>query len=210
MKDIRIENFLHPYVRFFNAQYNNGNVDFYLGNAVLAANIGFGKFSPYIKVQKGRHDFYITPAGNKSKRLASATIDFSDGEVYTVAAVKDSGGVLAYGINEPVKRFEQSYGHIRICQLIPDAGTVDIYANKYEILGEINYLEISKYICIAPGRYDFLVKRSGSDETILNVSSQVMREGVYNTLYLIGNAAGKPNISGILSVDAASYTGYYL
>lgn len=210
MDDIRIENFLYPYVRFFNAAPGGGNVDFYIGNTLAASNISFGNFSPYIKVIKGRQDFRITRAGNKDDVLARLTLNFSDGEVYTVAAVSDRGRVLAYGINEPVNRDNLNYGHIRICQLSPDLGKADVIANQYEILREIDYLEISRYICISPGRYDFNIRRTGTQDNILNVSAQTMRPGIYNTLYIVGLVEGTPKIQGILSVDAASYNGYYL
>ena len=37
MNEIRIENFLYPYVRFFNASPNLQNADFYIGNSLAAA-----------------------------------------------------------------------------------------------------------------------------------------------------------------------------
>ena len=210
MDEIRIENFLYPYVRFFNAVPDNQNADFYIGNALVASNITFGTFSPYIKVTKGRQNFIVTKSGNKNDVLATLTLNFDDGEVYTVAAVTDDGKVLAYGINEPTERNNLEYGHIRICQLSPDLGKADVVANQYKILGDIDYLELSKYICISPARYDFNIKRSGEEKTELNVSAQTMRPGIYNTLYIIGLADGTPNIRGVLSIDAASYNGYYL
>lgn len=210
MDDIRIENFLYPYVRFFNAAPDFRNVDFYMGNSLLASNMSFGSFSPYIKVMKGRQEFRITSPGNRNNVLAALTINFRDGEVYTVAAAGEGGKIIAYGINEPTERENLNYGHIRVCHLSPNAGSVDVLANQYEILGEISYLEISRYIAISPGRYDFKINKSGTDKTVLNVSSQVMRPGIYNTLYIIGLLDAEPSLRGILSVDAASYTGYYL
>ena len=87
---------------------------------------------------------------------------------------------------------------------------MDVTANGYTILGDIDYLEVSNYITIAPGRYDIKLNKSGTDETVLNVSSQTMRAGVYNTLYIIGLAGGEPSLRAVLTIDAASYTGYYL
>jgi len=210
MKEIRIENFLYPYVRFFNASPGLSEADFYIGNSLVASKIGFGKFSPYIKVTKGKQDITITSLGNKDNVLAQLTINFSDGEVYTVAAVSDNENVIAYGINEPTTRDNLNYGHIRICHLSPNGGEIDVSANDYDILEEINYLELSNYIAITPGKYDFKIINSETEEIVLNVSSQVMKQGVYNTLYIIGLADGTPALQGVLSIDAASYNGYYL
>lgn len=210
MNEIRIENFLYPYVRFFNASPDLQNADFYIGNSLAASKIGFGSFSPYIKVSKGQQQIKITSPGNKNDVLATLNLNFNDGEVYTVAAVNDNSNVIAYGINEPTERENLNYGHIRVCHLSPNAGEIDIVANEYDILDEINYLELSRYIEITPGKYDFKIKSSETDETVLNVSSQNMRQAIFNTLYIIGLNGGQPSLRGILSVDAASYTGYYL
>lgn len=210
MNDIRIENFLYPYVRFFNASPNLQNADFYIGNSLVASRLGFGVFSPYVKVNKGRQEIKITSPGNKDNVLATLMLDFSDGEVYTVAAVSDDDKIMAYGISEPTVRDNLNYGHIRVCHLSPNAGEVDVIANEYEILDNINYLEISNYIPILPGKYDFKINSSETGQTALNVSSQTMRQGIYNTLYVIGLSGAEPSLRGILSVDAASYTGYYL
>lgn len=209
MDEIRINNFLYPYVRFFNAFPQNQNIDFYLGNALVASNIAYGVFSPYIKVSKGKQNFMLTKAGSREV-LATAVLNFEDGEVYTVAAADDDGKAIAYGIKEPTERSDIDYGHIRVCQLSPDLGKADVIANQYKILGDIDYLELSKYICISPGRYDFNIKQSNDEKSVLNVSAQNMKPGVYNTLYIIGLNDGTPRLTGVLSVDAASYTGYYL
>lgn len=210
MDSIRIANFLYPYVRFFNADPNLSSVDFYMGNSLLASNINFGSFSPYLKVAKGRQEFRITEKGNKNNVIATLTLNFNDGEVYTVAAATDGVKTIAYGIAEPTDRENLNYGHLRVCHLSPNAGKVDVTANGYTILGDIDYLEVSNYITIAPGRYDIKLNKSGTDETVLNVSSQTMRAGVYNTLYIIGLAGGEPSLRAVLTIDAASYTGYYL
>lgn len=209
MDEIRINNFLYPYVRFFNAYPKNQNIDFYLGNALVASNIVYGVFSPYIKVSKGKQSFMLTKAGSREV-LATAVLNFDDGEVYTVAAADDDGKVIAYGIKEPTERSNVDYGHIRVCQLSPDLGKADVIANQYKILGDIDYLELSKYICITPGRYDFNIKLTSDEKSVLNVSAQNMKPCVYNTLYIIGLDGGSPSLTGVLSVDAASYTGYYL
>ena len=210
MVDIRIENFLYPYVRFFNASPNLPAADFYVGNSLVASNVAFGAFSPYVKVSTGRQEFKIAAAGNRDDTLATLTLNFGNGEVYTLAAVSDGTDTMAYGISEPTERDNLNDGHIRVCHLAPELGEIDVIANEYDILDEINYLEVSNYMAITPGRYDFKINNSETDETLLNVSAQNMRQGIYNTLYIIGLNGGEPSLRGILSVDAASYTGYYL
>lgn len=210
MGNIRIANFLYPYVRFFCADPYVKSADLYMGNSLMASNVAFNDFSPYLKGAKGRQDFKITQTGQKENVLARLTLDLSDGEVYTIAAASDNGKTIAYAIAEPTRRDNLSYGHIRICNLSPNAGTVDVFANQYAILGDLRYLEVSRYIEISPGKYDIKIGDTDLGETVLNAGPQVMRSGVYNTLYLTGLASENPPLSAVLSVDAASYTGYYL
>ena len=210
MNDIRIENFLYPYVRFLNATPSEAGVDFYRGNSLVAPNVGFGTFSAYDRVSPGTQEFRITRAGNKDDVLATLSLPFEKGEVYTIAAVHSDGSTMAYGISEPTERNDTQYGHLRICNLSPDFGEMNVDANGHMILGGIDYLEISKYMCMTPDKYEFRAKRAKDNALKLVMPNQNLRDGKYNTLYIVGLSDANPSLMGILSVDAASYTGYYL
>ncbi|MBO5008602.1 MAG: DUF4397 domain-containing protein [Clostridia bacterium] len=210
MDSIRIENFLHPYVRFLNASPTLASADFYHGNTLAAPNMGFGCFSSYVKVPRGTQEFKITEAGNKDKVIATLSLPFNQGEVYTVAAVHSDGVTMAYGIAEPTNRENTDYGHLRICHLSPSLGDLDISANGHKILGNIDYLEISKYMCISPGKYEFRAIDADSGRIKLAMPCQFVRPGKYNTVYIVGAENTSAPLMGLFSVDAASYTGYYL
>jgi len=210
METVRIENFLYPYVRFLNASPSLDGADFYRGNSLASPSLGFGCFSGYVRVPSGISEFKITKAGNKDEVIASITLPFKPGEVYTVAAVHSDGSTMAYAINEPTKRENTNYGHIRVCHLSPALGDLDINANGYKILGNIDYLELSRYMCISPGKYEFSVFDTKSNNARLVMPCQNVLPGKYNTLYVVGNDTEKAPLMGLFSVDAASYTGYYL
>lgn len=210
MDNIRIENFLYPYVRFLNASPSLENADFYLGNSLASPSLGFGCFSGYVRVPLGVSEFKITEAGNKDKVIATIKLPFKQGEVYTVAAVHSDGSTMAYGIKEPAQRENTKYGHVRVCHLSPILADTDVNANGYKILGNIDYLEISKYICLLPGKYEFSFFDTQSGNAKLVMPCQNVLPGKYNTLYLVGNDTEKAPLMGLFSVDAASYTGYYL
>ena len=210
METIRIENFLYPYVRFLNASPSAERVDFYLGNTLASPSLGFGCFSGYVKVPTGNNEFRITRAGNKNDVIATITIPFVQGEVYTIAAVHSDGNTMAYGISEPTMRENINYGHVRVCHLSPIVGEADISANGYNILGSIDYLELSRYMCISPGKYEISVFDKNSSKARLVMPNQNLLPGKYNTVYIVGNNSENAPFMGLLSVDAASYTGYYL
>ena len=210
MSDIRIDNFLYPYVRFLNAVPGGEKLDFYRGNTLVVPGLDFGCFSGYERVSPGTQEFRITTAGNKDDIIATLNLPFEKGEVYTIAAVRSDGNIMAYGISEPTERSGTEYGHLRICHLSPDFGEMDISANGYPILKNIDYLEVSKYICMKPDKYEFRASRSADNALKLVMPNQHLIAGKYNTIYVIGLSDSTPSLMGVLSVDAASYTGYYL
>ncbi len=210
MDDIRIENFMYPYVRFLNACPSLAGADFYLGNSLASPSLGFGCFSGYVKVPIGMNEFKITKANDKNNVVATITLPFKQGEVYTIAAVHSDGSTMAYGIAEPVCRENTKYGHLRVCHLSPLLGKLDISANGYELLEDIDYLELSKYMCLSQGKYEFSFFDSKSPNALFVMPNQNLLPGKYNTLYVVGNGSEKAPHMGLLSVDAASYTGYYL
>lgn len=210
MGDIRIENFLYPYVRFLNASPSVEKADFYLGNSLASPSLGFGCFSGYVRVPVGVSEFKITKAGNKNDVIATISLPFKQGEVYTIATVHSDGNTMAYGIKEPSERDNINYGHLRVCHLCPALGSVDVKANEYNILGDIDYLEISKYICLLPGKYEFAFSDANTNNAKLVMPCQNVLPGKYNTLYIVGNNTEKAPLMGLFSVDAASYLGYYL
>lgn len=210
MSEIRIDKFLSPYVRFVNACPSVEKADFYYGNTLIQPSLGFGCFSAYYKVSKGLQEFTVTEAGNKSRVLASIKLPYNNGEVYTVALVHSDGSSMAYGIAEPTERSDIDYGHVRVCHLSPNLGSLDISCNGHDLLGGIDYLELSRYICLKPDLYEFRARESTGGALKLVMPNQNVQKGKYNTLYIVGLSNEKPCLMGIFTVDAASYTGYYL
>lgn len=210
MDEIRIEKFLNPYVRFLNALPGNQKVDYYLGNTLVAPGLEFGCFSRYIKVGRGTQEIKMTESGNKENVIATVNIPFEQGDVYTVSSVYSGGENMAYGIAEPTERSNPDYGHVRVCHLAPGLGSLDISANEHKILGNIDYLEVSKYMCLLPGKYKFTAIDTLNGKTELAMPCQFPKAGMYNTVYIIGNGTDSAPYMGLFSVDAASYNGYYL
>ncbi len=210
MESVRIENFLYPYVRFLNASPSLTGANFYIGNSLASPELGFGCFSGYVKVPRGTQEIIVAEGGNKGKAIAKLTLPFNQGEVYTVAAVHSDGNTMAYAISEPTQRDNSNYGHVRVCHLSPSLGDLDISANGYKILGNIDYLELSKYICMTPGKYEFSATDNKTSRLSLVMPNQNVSPGKYNTIYIVGNGSDTAPLMGLFSVDAASYTGYYL
>ena len=65
-------------------------------------------------------------------------------------------------------------------------------------------------MCISPGKYEFRAIDADSGRIKLAMPCQFVRPGKYNTVYIVGAENTSAPLMGLFSVDAASYTGYYL
>lgn len=202
--------FLYPYVRFLNTLPDSGGFDFYKGNTLIAAGLPFGAFSSYIKAETGPQIFKVTKSGNKNSVCAQLAIDLKVGSVYSICAMEEPGGMALYAINEPTERESLQYGHIRICNLSKFCKAADVWANDECIVSDIRYLEVSKYLATIPGKYTIKVKSSDDSSVFLTIPSQIVSQGKYNSLYILGGKSESPEPLGVFTIDAASYNGYYL
>ena len=197
-----------PYVRFFNADSLGRTMSFFMGDEALAADLPFGAFSPFTEVPVGTDTFTVSCVNCDS--AGKIMLTFGDSSVYTVAAVCIDDSVSLYGIREIFDQTNRSFAHLRICNLSPDIINADVFANNSQILGGVDYLEISRYIDMIPDTYNFTVRGCGSDKVLLNCGRQTVRSGRYNTLYFIGRVNSNPSVRCVFSVDAQSYDGEYL
>ena len=192
------------YIRFLNADCLGREITFFVDGKAVVNNLPFGQFTPYSDIN-GTKKFSVSCLGCKDGESGSISLNFENGAVYTVAALCMDDDISLYGIKENTGEGQENSGNIRVCNLSPDISNADIYANKYKILGDVDYLVISRYICMIPETYDFSVKEGNKEKVILNCGYQRVQKGKYNTLYLIGRINANPNIRCIFSVDAKSY-----
>ena len=204
-----MKQFKKPYVRFFNADAYGRSMDFFVNGEPVAENIAFGQFTGYMSVPEGMVNLSVSCIGC-DKDNDGINSGFDRSSVYTVAAVNIGDDVSLYGIKEIFDIDSQSMGHLRVCNLSVDVDEADVYANKYQILGDINFLEISKYISIIPDTYEFTIRDDDSERTILNCGRQSIKSGKFNTLYIIGRINSNPSLRCVFSIDAMSYDGEYL
>ncbi len=200
--------FLFPYIRFFNASESGGALDFYIGNTLTAAGIKFGSFTEYMKAGTGPKVYKVTRSGKKDDVLAKITVNQNVGEVMSLAVtdMENSPGFIV--INEPCTKQTQDYAHLRVCNLSPDADGINVYANSNIVLGSINNGETSRYIEFIPESYNLSLYKA--DKKILDCGSQTLRQAKYNTLYIIGSDSKSTPLTSVFSIDAGSYSGFYL
>ncbi len=208
MSGTKIKDLKSAYVRFLNAYKDNAN--FYLNGERVAEGLPFGEFTRFIPMVRGDNVLRGELSNADSEQFAQVTIEATDNEVYTVAMVSIADTPSLYGILEQSQNGDNSMGNVRVINLSPDLQMADIFANRYKILGEIDYLEISKYITLIPDTYTFTVKQANKDETVLNAGTHQVLANKYNSLYLVGRVGGEPRLRALFTIDAPSYDEEYL
>lgn len=203
------ERFLYEYVRCFHAVPGSGSLTFFCNGKPLAAGLPYGSFSRYQRAGASPYRFELFRAGEQQP-IAALTAEIPTGGVITLSAIGTPNGISLLAIPEPTARNQLDVANLRICNLSPGSPELDIYANGFPILQDIEYPELSRYIYLRPNIYAFKVNVGNSNDTLLTMPNQAMEGHQYCTLYLIGKTDGNPPLSGVLAVDAATYVGQYL
>lgn len=197
---------MNKYVRFLNADCYGRNISFYTNGKMSAENIPFGEASRYIAIDGSNATFTLSCLNCDMSECTGLELNFDNTPVYTVAAVCIADSVCLYGIREIFGEPSRTTANIRVCNLSPDISGDDLYANRYKLIGDMDYLEISKYIPMIPDTYDFSV-RDDDDDITFNIGKQTLGKGKYNTFYIMGKHNSNPAMRCVVSVDAMSYEG---
>jgi len=208
MTDFNDSGFLFSYIRFMNLSPQGGSIDFYVGNTLIGAGIKFGSCSPYIETASSPQVYKATRCQRKDDVIDKITLCQDVGKVHSlcVCGMADEANFLT--IEEPIQKPIEGYGNLRICNFSPGSTPFDIWANDEKILGDINYKEQSRYMNIKPGIYNFGLSENGTES--IKLIEHEIKPGKSYSLYIIGTKNEMPHLSGLFTLDAASYNGFYL
>jgi hypothetical protein len=208
MTDFNDSGFLFSYIRFMNLSPQGGSIDFYVGSTLICAGIKFGSYSPYIKTASSPQVYKATRSGRKDELIDKITLSQDVGRVHSLCVCGMADEAKFMPLEEPIQKPIEGYGKLRICNFSPGSTAFDIWANDEKILEDINYKEQSRYMNIKPGVYNFALSKNRSETQKL--SGHEIKPGKSYSLYIIGTENEMPHLSGLFTLDAASYGGFYL
>ena len=208
MNDCKNCGFLFSYIRFMNFSPHGGSADFYIGNTLVCAGLKYGSYSPYIKTASGPQVYKATRCGRKDEIINKITLCQNVGEVHNLCLCGKADNAAFYAVKEPKEALDKEYGNLRICNLSLGTDKLNIWANDEMIVGDMEYKDISKYLKIVPRKYT--VKAGNNKNDAVNIGTYNLNSDKHNTLYITGIKNEMPHLSGILTLDAASYDGFYL
>src|SRR4051794_30895887 len=144
-------------VRFVHAVPGAGKAELVVkGGSPIGGPIAFGQVTQYSTVPAGSHEVVLQSG---SKALASAQVDFANGQRY-------SGGALAKGKGGQVRPYTDGgatdgRARLRLVHAAPELGSPDVRLGKQTVAEGVKFTEATPYLTVSPGTYTLEVTKPG-------------------------------------------------
>ncbi|MGB7605150.1 MAG: DUF4397 domain-containing protein [Lutisporaceae bacterium] len=197
---------MSSYIRVLHSSPDAPGVDIYVNENLIARDVIYKEFSPYIPIVGGLYNVKVYPTGTKINPVIDTNINIPPSSIFTIAA---TGRLAEIGLTlvpePPIKRLPDET-FIRFVHLSPDAPNVDItLPDGTKLFNDIEYKEIASYIPIKPGKYELQARTFGTNNVILTVPNINFKPGKIYTVYLVGLTTGKPSLQVLIPLDGSTY-----
>ncbi|NLY43271.1 MAG: DUF4397 domain-containing protein [Clostridiaceae bacterium] len=194
------------YIRMFHASPDTQAVDVYVNNNIIARNLTYRSFTPYILITAGRINIQIFPAGRRDRPVFTENIDIPARSIHTIAIVGRFADLGLLPIFEPIRPIPPGKLFIRFGHLAPNTPNVDlVLSNGTKLFSNVAYKQVTDYMAIDPGTYVFYLRPAGTDRNILYVPNINLRANRFYTIYAIGLEGGTPPLQVVIPLDGNSY-----
>ena len=155
------------FVRVIHASPDVGTADVFVDGAKLLSSFQFGAVTGYATVPAGPHKVQIALVGTGiNAAVISETLAVSPGLAYTVAAIGTQATGLSLQVFVDSNLLSPGTARLRVYQLSPDGGPVDVSSQGQTLLSGINYQDASNYLTLPVGAYTFNVDSPTNNTTL--------------------------------------------
>lgn len=194
------------YVRALHASPDAPAVDIYVNDRLVARGLRYREFTSYVPIAGGLYNIKVYPAGTNANPVINKNVNIPPNSIFTVAATGMLKDIDLTLIPEPPVKKQPYDTFLRFVQLSPNAQNVDLYlSNGNRLFTDVEYKEITDYIPIRPGVYEFQVKPTGTQNVILTVPNANLRQGNVYSIYMIGLQNGNPSLQVLIPLDGSTY-----
>jgi hypothetical protein len=186
--------------RFVHAVPGAGSAELVVkGGSPVLGSASFGQVTSYVGVPAGSHELQLK-AG--SKTLAVTTVDFSDGQRYTVVAEAQGKKVQL----RPYVDGTASDGKakLRMIHAAPELGSPDVRLGKQAVAEKVKYTQATPYLTVAAGTYTLEVMKpgDGGGSPIVTKPGVTLSAGTAETAFLLGSRGESTRV--VLATDGTS------
>jgi hypothetical protein len=181
-------------------------VDIYANDKLIAGNLSYKDFTPYVTVTPGNYNIKVYPTGRKDNAVLTTDLNIPPYSIYTVAAVNKLANLNLLPIREPTMPIPAGKVYVRFAHLSPNAPNVDVVLpNGTKLFNNVTYKQITDYIPVNPGTYAIYVRPTGTDQNVLYVPNITLQPNRFYTVYAVGLVDGTPSLQALIPLDGNSY-----
>lgn len=197
--DSKIENVPVAYVSLYQGSPDAPDLDIEVdGRQINAYPFEYTDYTGYLRFYTGERTLRFGPYASSSIEI-DTTVDFEANQLYSVFVVdefEDAGVVVTHdNADTPAK----GKAKIRVINLSPDAGDVDLIANGSEDAwsSDLAFKESSDFMEVDAEEYDFQVRSSANNDLLLSVPDIQLQPRYFYTIIIRGfetPPSGNPNV----------------
>ncbi|ELY78565.1 DUF4397 domain-containing protein [Natrinema pallidum] len=156
------------------------NVDVYIDDDRVLADVAYGDVSPYLEIEPGTYTVTITAAGDRETVAFEGEVTFG-AAFYTVAAIGEFGADTF----QPAVLVDAGSVLVRLVHASPDAPAVDVYADDTLLFEDVSFTDSTDYVPVPAGQNTLSVRPTGGTEAVASFDVTLER-GIAYTGYAIG------------------------
>lgn len=189
-------------IRFLHAAVGYEALNVFIGNKPVVNRLQYGEVSSYfIETDEFKTINVVNPDG-RSRLIASETFFFGEDDVYTIAFINGLNGLCMYLIPDIQCRIRRpGRACVRAVNLSYNSPALDMTVQNGAVRFEdLRFKTISPYKQIQQGVQEFYVTETLSGASVFQLTHEIQERKMY-TVYVIGDAYGAPDMTGIITED---------
>lgn len=186
--DPKIENVPVAYVSLYHGSPDAPDLDIEVdGRQINAYPFEYTDYTGYLRFYTGKRNLRFGPYASSSINI-DTTIEFDANQLYSVFVVdefEDADVVVTHDNSDaPAKDMAK----IRVINLSPDAGDIDLAANGDEEAwsSDLAFKESSDFMEVDAAEYDFQVRSSANNDLLLSVPDIQLQPRYFYTIIIRG------------------------
>ena len=156
--------------------------------SIFSQKFEYTDYTGYLNFYTGNRHFKFNPF-NASNALVDTTLNFVQGETYSVFVIDRLSGIEALLVRDSSATPAAGNAMVRFVHLSPDAPAVNVSVigeTGAPLFGSQSFKAASNFKEVSSKTYSFAVKAAGNDTALLTVPDITLRAGKYYTIIIRG------------------------
>jgi len=164
------------------------------------------QITDYHSVVPGEYNVKVFLTGETTNPVVDIDLQVTEDEPTTIVTVGTMPQVSLLPVIQTLKGPTPGQAMVRFVHLSPDAPLVDItLLDGTTLFTKVEYQEMSDYLAVTEGTYDFQVHPSGIDTVILDIPEVNIKSGQLYTVYALGRLEGQPDLKALVVSDTTAF-----